>query len=88
MTQRTRYRRSSSIDKDYPRELYDRQFSIYVDKIQARIVLQREAFGKEENLPDTLFEVYDEWYSHLSELKERFGAVVTPENLVKATLTA
>jgi phosphoenolpyruvate carboxykinase (GTP) len=79
---------SSIIDKDYPQALYDRQFSIYVDKIQARIDLQREAFGKEENLPGALFKVYDEWHANLSDLKERFGAIVTPENLVKATLTA
>jgi hypothetical protein len=39
------------IDKDYPRELYDMQFSLYVDKILARIELQHEAYGKEENLP-------------------------------------
>ncbi|MGD8395587.1 MAG: phosphoenolpyruvate carboxykinase (GTP), partial [Candidatus Eiseniibacteriota bacterium] len=35
---------SKLINKPYPRELYDKQFSIYVDKIQSRIDLQREAF--------------------------------------------
>ena len=69
------------IDKEYPRELYDKQFSIYVDKILARIDLQREAFGKEENIPSKLFEVYDEWAKGLealrygSHLHRRWGAV-------------
>ena len=69
------------IDKDYPRELYDMQFSIYVDKILARIELQEEAYGKEENLPATLFEVYAEQREGLLALKQRFGSVVTPEQL-------
>jgi phosphoenolpyruvate carboxykinase (GTP) len=75
---------SSVIGKEYPRELYDRQFSIYVDKIQGRIDLQREAFGKEENIPAKLFEVYDEWAAGLATLKEKYGAIVTPDQLLKA----
>jgi phosphoenolpyruvate carboxykinase (GTP) len=74
----------SVIDKDYPRELYSRQFSLYIDNIQKRIDLQREAFGKEENLPGKLFEVYDEWSRGLAALKEKFGPIVTPEQLTEA----
>ena len=69
------------LDKQYPRDLYSRQFSIYVDNIQARIDLQREAFGAEKNLPARLFEVYDEWSAGLAALKEKHGAIVTPEQL-------
>jgi phosphoenolpyruvate carboxykinase (GTP) len=72
------------INKEYPRELYDKQFSIYVDKIQGRIDLQREAFGKEENIPGTLFEVYDEWAAGLKTLKDKYGAIVTPDQLTEA----
>jgi phosphoenolpyruvate carboxykinase (GTP) len=75
---------SAVISKEYPRELYDKQFSIYVDKIQGRIDLQREAFGKEENIPAKLFEVYDEWAAGLATLKEKYGAIVTPDQLLKA----
>jgi len=75
---------SSAISKEYPRELYDRQFSIYIEKIQGRIDLQREAFGKEENIPAKLFEVYDEWAAGLAALKEKYGAIVTPDQLIKA----
>jgi len=77
---------SSIIDKEYSRELYDKQFSIYVDNILARIALQREAFGKEENLPEKLFEVYDRWTAGLLELKEAYGNVVTPDQLVEAAV--
>ncbi len=72
---------ADTIQKDYPRELYDMQFSIYTDLIQARIDLQREAFGKEENLPKQLFKVYDEWEAGLKDLKDRFGPVVKPGQL-------
>jgi phosphoenolpyruvate carboxykinase (GTP) len=72
---------SSILGKDYPRELYDKQFSIYVDKILARIDLQREAFGKEKDLPGKLFEVYDEWAAGLTALKEQHGGIVTPDKL-------
>ncbi len=75
---------SSCINKEYPRELYNKQFSIYVDKIQARIDLQREAFGKEENLPGKLFEVYDEWSKGLAVLKEKYGPIVPPAQLIEA----
>jgi phosphoenolpyruvate carboxykinase (GTP) len=77
---------SSLIDKDYPRELYDKQFSLYIDNILARIELQRAAFGKETNLPDKLFEVYDEWTKGLLELKEAYGNVVTPDQLVETAV--
>ena len=69
------------IGKEYPRSLYDRQFSLYVDNILSRIELQQEAYGKEENLPTTLFEVYAEQRAGLQALKEQFGAVVKPEQL-------
>ena len=74
---------SSIIDKEYSKDLYDKQFAIYVDKIQSRIDLQKEAFGKEENLPEQLFKVYHEWSEGLSALKEKFGAVVIPDQLLE-----
>jgi phosphoenolpyruvate carboxykinase (GTP) len=73
----------SIINKEYPKDLYDKQFSIYVDLIQSRIDLQREAFGKEENLPAQLFKVYNEWSVGLAALKEKYGAIVTPAQLIE-----
>ena len=72
---------SSIIDKEYPKDLYDRQFSIYVDKILARIDLQREAFGQEQDLPAQLFKVYDEWEKDLKAMKSDIGSIVLPDQL-------
>ena len=67
------------LDKDYPRELYDKQFSLYIDKILARIDLQYQAFKKEENIPGKLFAIYDSQKKDLLALKAEFGEVVAPE---------
>jgi phosphoenolpyruvate carboxykinase (GTP) len=75
----------SIIDKEYPKELYEKQFSLYIENILARIDLQLEAYGKEENLPQKLFEVLKEQRSGLETLKEKFGAIVTPDQLEDKT---
>jgi phosphoenolpyruvate carboxykinase (GTP) len=69
------------IGKDYPRSLYDMQFALYVDNIIARIDLQTEAYGKEENLPEQLFRVYEEQRRGLEALRARYGAVVSTAQL-------
>jgi len=69
------------INKEYPRDLYDKQFSLYIDNIVARIDLQKEAYGKEENLPKRVFEVYDEQRAVLMKLKDKYGPIVTPDQL-------
>jgi len=72
------------ISKEYPRDLYVMQFSLYVDKILARIDIQEEAYGKEDNVPQQLFKVYDEQRKGLDSLKEKYGSVVTPAQLEEA----
>jgi phosphoenolpyruvate carboxykinase (GTP) len=69
------------INKDYPEELYTKQFSLYIDNILARIELQLEAYGKEENLPAKLFEVLKSQREGLTALKDQFGPIVTPAQL-------
>ena len=69
------------ISKEYSRELYDMHFSLYVDKILSRIDLQQEAYGKEDNLPQQLFDVYAEQREGLESLKEKYGPIVTPAQL-------
>jgi phosphoenolpyruvate carboxykinase (GTP) len=66
------------LDKEYPQDLYDRQFSLYIDKIMARIDLQYDAFKKEENIPDKLFAIYDEQKAELEELRAKYGDIVSP----------
>ncbi len=72
------------IDKPYPRDLYDKQFSLYIDNIVGRIDLQLEAYGKEENLPAKLFEVLKAQRDGLMALKEKFGPIVLPDQLDSA----
>jgi len=70
------------IDKEYPEDLYIKQFSLYIDNIVARVDLQKEAYGKETNVPARLFEILDEQREGLMALKEKYGAVVTPAQLM------
>lgn len=70
------------IDKPYGKDLYDMQFSLYIDNILARIALQKEAYAKEPRIPKRLFEVYEEQAKDLEALKDRLGAIVKPDDLV------
>ncbi len=72
----------TEIGKDYPKDLYDKQFAIYVDNILGRIDLQKDAYSKESNLPAKLFEVYDAQKAELEALKEKYGAIVSVEHVI------
>jgi phosphoenolpyruvate carboxykinase (GTP) len=74
----------SKIDKEYPEKLYNMQFSLYIDNIVGRIDLQTEAYKKDEHIPGRIFEVYDEQKKGLLALKEKYGSIVTPAQLIKA----
>ena len=67
----------SSINKEYPKSLYDMQFALYVDNIIHRIDLQTDAYGKEKNIPETIFAVYRKQKEELQELKKQYGSVVS-----------
>lgn len=67
------------IDKDYTKELYIRQFSLYMDNIIKRVELQQEAYGKEEGIPQTLFDILAGQKKELSALKESHGSIVLPD---------
>jgi len=73
----------SIIDKEYPRDLYVKQFSLYIDNIINRIDLQTEAYSKEKNIPARLFEVLKNQREALLELREKYGPIVSPEQLEK-----
>jgi phosphoenolpyruvate carboxykinase (GTP) len=74
----------SRIRKEYPKDLYKKQFSLYIDNIVARIELQIESYGKEKNIPPKLFDILKEQRQELTALKEKFGPIVTPQQLEKA----
>ncbi len=72
---------SEVLGKEYPKELYDKQFSLYADKILARIQLQYDAFKKEENIPARLFEIYDEQRKQMEQLKAKYGPIISIEQV-------
>jgi phosphoenolpyruvate carboxykinase (GTP) len=71
------------IQKDYPLDLYNKQFSLYLDNILARINLQIEAYGKEKDLPERLFVILREQKDSLTQLKEKYGSIILPEQLLE-----
>jgi phosphoenolpyruvate carboxykinase (GTP) len=66
----------------YPQDLYTKQFSLYIDNIVARIDLQIEAYGKEPHIPARLFDILKKQHTELMALKEKYGRIVTPQQLV------
>ncbi len=74
----------SKIDKEYSQDLYNMQFSLYIDNIVGRIDLQTEAYGKDQHIPKRIFEVYEEQKKGLLGLKEKYSSVVSPDQLIEA----
>lgn len=74
---------TDKIGKDYSKDLYTMQFSLYIDNIIARIDMQTEAYRSEEGIPGKIFEVYEAQKRGLEELKAKFGSVVKPQQLAK-----
>ncbi len=71
------------IGKDYTVELYEKQFSLYVDNIVNRLDLQIEAYSKEKGIPSTLFSVLNSEKSELLSLKEKAGAIISPSVILR-----
>ena len=71
----------AGISKEYTKELYDKHFAIYADNIIKRIELQEEAYGKEENIPQALYEIYKKQKEELSELKKQHGSIIPIDQL-------
>ena len=74
----------AEIEKEYPKALYDKQFSLYLKNIIARIDMQKEAYSKEENIPAKLYDVYETQKAGLEALKAKYGAIVSVEQLIEA----
>ncbi|MCD6224785.1 MAG: phosphoenolpyruvate carboxykinase (GTP) [Deltaproteobacteria bacterium] len=71
----------SKINKEYTIDLYKKQFSLYLDNILKRIELQVDAYRKGTHIPERIFEIMDEQKEELLKLKDKYGAVVTPDQL-------
>jgi len=73
----------SIIDKTYSIDLYTRHFSLYLDNIVSRIDLQLEAYSKELRIPERLFSVLRKQRKALLLLRETYGPVVSPDQLLE-----
>ena len=69
------------IAKEYPEQLYVRHFSLYIDHIIGRIDLQIDAYSKEKNIPNRLFDILKQQRKELMALREKYGPIVRPEQL-------
>ncbi len=72
----------TAINKEYPKELYDMQFALYVDKIISRIDLQTEAYSKEVGIPAQLYTIYEKQKKELLALKDKSGSTISVESLI------
>lgn len=70
------------IDKEYPRDLYTKQFSLYLDNIIKRVEMQQKEYSTEKSIPQTLFDILDEQKKQLLELKNIHGSVVSPDSFI------
>lgn len=73
----------SIIDKTYPIDLYNQQFSLYIDNIVSIIDLQLDAYSKEERIPENLFTILRKQHKGLLLLRETYGPVVSPDQLLE-----
>lgn len=71
-----------SINKDYPEALYIRQFSLYLNNIIQRIEMQQDAYGKEDKIPDRLFEILDCQKIELLALLKTHGSIISPKTFL------
>ncbi|MFA5906686.1 MAG: phosphoenolpyruvate carboxykinase (GTP) [Desulfobacula sp.] len=69
------------IDKEYPEDVYIKQFSLYIDPIIKRIDLQKEAYSKEKGIPAILFDILEQQKNELLRLKEKHGSIVVPARI-------
>jgi len=67
------------INKEYPKDLYVKQFSLYLDNIIKRIEFQEAAYAKEKRLPETLPKILAEQKKELQALKMAHGSIVAPD---------
>ncbi len=74
---------SRVIGKEYKRETYSQQFSLYIDNLVRRIDMSILEFSKEKGMPEEFFYTLDTWRRDLLALKSTIGPVVTPAQMIE-----
>ena len=71
------------IDKEYSKELYTKQFSLYIDNLLDRVNMSIAEFARESDMVDEFFHVLDTWRRDLTALKSIIGNIVTPDQMIE-----
>ncbi len=71
------------IDKDYEKEVYTKQFSLYTENLIRRVDMSITEFSKETGMNDAFFEILDTWRRDLVALKAIIGPIVTPDQMIE-----
>ncbi len=71
------------IDKEYEKEIYTKQFSLYTENLIRRVEMSVNEFAKEKGMADEFFHVLDTWYRDLAALRATIGPIVTPDQMIE-----
>ncbi len=71
------------IDKNYDKEIYSKQFSLYTENLIKRVDTSIVEFAKEKGMTDDFFHVLDTWRRDLAALKATIGPIVTPDQMIE-----
>ena len=71
------------IGKEYEKEIYTKQFSLYTDNLITRVDMSVVEFAKEKGMVDEFFHVLDTWRRDLAALKATIGSIVTPDQMIE-----
>ena len=71
------------IDKEYKKEIYTKQFSLYVENLIQRVDMSTAEFSREEGMNVAFFHVLDIWRRDLVALRETIGLIVTPDQMIE-----
>ena len=66
------------LNKEYSRGAYEKQFTIRVPELLAKIDRIEEIYGKLDNVPEELFQVLEEERKRLLEAREKYGDYISP----------
>ncbi|ASJ06700.1 phosphoenolpyruvate carboxykinase (GTP) [Thermococcus pacificus] len=72
------------LNKEYTRDAYEKQFTIRVPELLAKIDRIEEIYRKLDNVPEELFRVLEEERKRLLEAREKYGDYISPFTLEKS----
>jgi phosphoenolpyruvate carboxykinase (GTP) len=71
------------IGKEYSKETYTKQFSLYIDNLIKRVDMSTKEFAREKGMPPEFFHVLDTWKRDLIALQSTIGPIVTPDQMIE-----